>query len=743
MLGGKDHILVKREGHIRIYLEGNRILNDGNSYKKYNDLMNEVEIERNKHIKGFKKVKYEFFINQDKKVRNMSNVTYRVLSFIFYSCIYYCQILGYLNNNNINYFYFSDGNEKTNSILFILKEIWKILIDELTKREVNNIQCFLNMIIPELSKIISENDKNMYNPNERNEFENLCNQVIEDSILNYKNYYTIYIQNNKKILEIKDETIKSILEETSNINNLSKENYPLFNYFYAANYPNYNKFLDQFSLIPNHYNQYPVITNYLNSSQNDEPMKFLENFELINPFVNYVIDKYSNKISREEAKKKIIKNELENDENMKKLFNNFKKGWENIYQKLSNYDCHGKLPEKNITENDCLAYCLNDNLEDNYGKYIATAYKDFITYQNGFLKSLIENNSNNEYLYTYSNQIKKEIIVQRANKKEIVTLNINNDIFESFEDLIYTFSYRNCFKENGNINYLNYKENKFDFFSIEVELSKILLPEKRLFSNEQNQDFIIYAFEGFNQNECIILDFKEKIKEIQLLSNEEKANLKNLIERIDYKLILFNLQSLFLYFVNKRNINGEEILINEIKQLPKKIIKLDEDFIHIFKNPQFKIKLNQLIDCYEYVEFLNYDKILKNVSKNINVELEKKQIEELNKHFDTKKNLLISKKELGNAVRKFISRFLIGDRFKNIDWNIFLLLKPKSELWSDQIVSEKNEEQFNKEIDKLDEINIKIKQSISFYEKLVDKNIEKKTEPKKKGKGKGKRSVDY
>jgi hypothetical protein len=373
------------------------------------------------------------------------------------------------------------------------------------------------MIIPELSKIISDNNKNMNNVNERNEFENLCNQVIENAILNYNNYYKIYIQNNKEILEIKDETIKSILEETSNLNNLSKESYPLINYFYAADYPNYEKFLDQFSLIPNHDNQYPVLTNYLNSSQNDEPMKFLENFELINPFVNYMIDKYSNKISREEAKKKLIKNELENDENMKKLFNNFKKGWENIYQKLSNYDCHGKLPEKNITENDCLAYCLNDNLEDNYGKYIATAYKDFITYQNGFLKSLIENNSNNEYLYTYSNQIKKEIIVQRANKKEIVTLNINNDIFESFEDLIYTFSYRNCFKENGDVNYSNYKEIIYDIKSIEIELSKILLTGKRLFANEQNQDFIIYAFEGFNHNNNLILNYKEKIKNIEIL----------------------------------------------------------------------------------------------------------------------------------------------------------------------------------------------------------------------------------
>ena len=87
-----------------------------------------------------------------------------------------------------------------------------------------------------------------------------------------------------------------------------------------------------------------------------------------------------------------------------------------------------KISRKKITENDCLAFCLNDNLEDNYGKYIASAYKDFITYQNDFLKPLIENNSNIEYLHQFSFVIKKEIIVQKATKKELVSLNISNEI---------------------------------------------------------------------------------------------------------------------------------------------------------------------------------------------------------------------------------------------------------------------------------------------------------------------------
>ena len=224
--------------------------------------------------------------------------------------------------------------------------------------------------------------------------------------------------------------------------------------------------------------------------------------------------------------------------------------------------------------------------------------------------------------------------------------------------------------------------------SIEIELAKILLTEKRLLANEQNQDFIIYEFEGFNHNNNLILNYKEKIKEIKLLSNEEKVNFENIIEKIDYKLILFNLQTLFLYFVNKSNIIGNELLIKEINEIPKKIIKLDDDFIKIFENPQINIKLSQLIDCYEFVEYLNYDNILNNVSIKAKNNIEKENLDKLNNYFNSKneKKLLITKEILGNTVRKFISRYLFGEGFRNFDWNIFQFLQYKNELWDDKII---------------------------------------------------------
>ena len=727
LIGGNNHIMVKREGHFRICFNNDqyRYTNDyrSSSCMMYDEFMKLVEEKRNIQYRGHKQVERSFFINKNKKVRNMNNITYRILSFIFYSCIFYDKKSKFISKNDIKTFYYSDANEHNKSILHILIEIWRILTEELSAKNIKNIQCFLNMVIPELSEIIIKNKNSMENEEERSDFENKCNQIIIEKIENYQSYYPMYIKNNQEILEIKDDTFKSILQETSNIYNLPQEQYPLIHYYYVANYPSYENFYEQFTNIQNRKDQFPVITYYLKGNENKEPYDILKNFKLINPLITYVIEKYNNKISREDAKIIIIKNELKSDKTMKNLFTQFQKGWKNIYLTLSNYDCHGQLPPKNITEDDCLAFILNDTIEDNYGKYIATAYKDFITYQNEFLKPLIEDASNKPYLYPYINHIKKAIIIQNASEDEIISLDIQNKTFDSVDDLIISYSNRDCFGEDGQIIHMKYKDHKYDYKSIEEELSRILLSEKRLFLNEQYQKFITFAYEGFNQNESIILDFKGKIKNTQLLSELDKINMSYFIENTDYNLILFNLQSLFLYFINKRNIKGNEILINELDQMPTKIINLDQNFIDFIKNfPE--IRLNQMIDCYEYIESLNFYEIVNKIPKNTQIPMTSDQILNFDHHFNNNNILLITKNELSEVIRKFISRFLVSERFRHFEWNLMDILELKEELWTKNVICKENEARFNEEIDKLKLFNIKINQSLSFYNRLknVDNN---------------------
>ena len=81
-IGGTKHKLEERQGHVRIIRDNEE--NDG-TQKYLSQLMKEVEYEQNMHIKGFKKVKFDFFIDSNKKVRNMNNITYRFLNFIFFA----------------------------------------------------------------------------------------------------------------------------------------------------------------------------------------------------------------------------------------------------------------------------------------------------------------------------------------------------------------------------------------------------------------------------------------------------------------------------------------------------------------------------------------------------------------------------------------------------------------------------------------------------------------------------------
>ena len=109
MIGGTEYKLVERDGHMRIYLnEEQRKEVSKRSYyipfhsKLLNEYKSEVEnLKMNDSFKGFRRVNIEYFLSNKKEVRNLNNISYRLLNFIFYSCIFYSKILGFLNEEQI------------------------------------------------------------------------------------------------------------------------------------------------------------------------------------------------------------------------------------------------------------------------------------------------------------------------------------------------------------------------------------------------------------------------------------------------------------------------------------------------------------------------------------------------------------------------------------------------------------------------------------------------------------------
>ena len=737
-IGGNDHNLLHRKGHMRIFEnQEEKLKNNHIPGKLINDFLNDIKRKKNTNKPGVIKVLKEYFLSIHKEVRNIINVTYRTLSFIFYSCILFDFILLYINENDIMTMFTYEDENKT--IFSILVDIWNVLNIELRRKGIeNNVPCFLNMVIPEISYLILNNEFRIENADERDIFERKCNKIIESALinLNFNNYNQQYIANSNEILNLNDDTIKCILEESSNINELPKNEYPLIKYFYASDYSTFDMFFDKFNLLPDKYSKYPILSTYVDYlMEKQHKLKILESFNLINPLILYVLQKYSNKILRNEAKKTKIRDELKKDKYMKKLFENFKKDWNQSYEHLSNFDCNGRMDDISINEDSCLAYILNDISDNGYRKYIATFYNDVISIQNDILeKMIIPNNSRKEYLQHYKYQIERRIMVQDATSNELISFDINNELYRSFDSLIFTFSDRNYFKnQNENtINHTDHKSIKYYFENIEEALSNLLLPGKRLFLSKDFQNLITYKNEGFTQNFNIIYDFKQKIKNENDISNKNKHSIKEIMENFDYNIILINLQSLFLYF-SKRNIDGSESLLREIEQLPSNIIKLDSEFKRFIKDNQLEIKLNQLISLYDFVELINYEKIKSYVSKQAYKMLDIKQICILNSHFK-QNNLLIRIKDYYYALIKLISRYLISEQFNSYNWDIFELLT-KSELWNYELTcTPEIESRFNDELKSLNSKfneakncdTIRINQIMKFEQYLSYKMVKNK-----------------
>lgn len=105
----------------------------------------------------------------------------------------------------------------------------------------------------------------------------------------------------------------------------------------------------------------------------------MQTFSLINNFVNYTIENYTNQISRVKSKTIKIIDEINAKNIPLDLFNDFLKGFNEsgLYKIAHRYECHD-LKEvillKEITSQDDLCCFLIDNGAQYYGMQLAAVY---------------------------------------------------------------------------------------------------------------------------------------------------------------------------------------------------------------------------------------------------------------------------------------------------------------------------------------------------------------------------------
>jgi hypothetical protein len=276
------------------------------------------------------------------------------------------------------------------------------------------------------------------------------------------------------------------------------------------------------------------------------------------------------------------------------------------------------------------------------------------------------------------NTITKKIPVQEAKPDQIVLIKQSfnkNGKYVDFNDLIYAFSERNIYGDNGKINYSDYNTFVYDYDRMEEELGKIILPGVCLFEGEDNLNFVTYWGEGFRGgNSSMISKFYLKYTQIDL-NMDEKKDIKNYIDkmnkmisakskkkkRYDFKNFFGSLQILLFYLTEKGVMKEEEKIVDVIKNAPA-YLKLSDVCKNCFKEEGKEYNLKRIMNLFFFFEHLCFEDLAETLQPEykapIPEDIKGKIIDRFIKQ--KKEDDKIPVKYFGASTRRLISRYLAG-----------------------------------------------------------------------------------
>ena len=674
--------LIKRKDHFRIFKDEKEQKREMNKNKLNNDLIPNktlyeyikeiIEPIENQDNPGIEIIDKDKFILKNKRIRNLSMITYRLLNFIIYSHLFFANYFNYLDDEDLENYCLVNNM----SCLEIIEYDWEELKRSLKEELISSIEIFMNQIFPKLSELIN-NIPDIKTSKIRNSFEEQVEILVKECLNNYKNYKKEYIYENSNLLEDKKETMKVIMNELVPPEKYNENDYPMFKYFMNTKYPNIKSLKVEFrKLTPKIYkDRYPLLTQLLFNSSNAKKLKYLQTF---NTFSNSLIKYYSFNISRDTAENTKIEEILNN--NKEKLFEDKQLDkFIEIYNKIKEdaiyYKEWKKMDIKELSKTDNIIYFLNDNKEPNFGMHIAAAYQSFIYWQNDFIQPIIDSIVEKGNYNFYTNNLRNKIPIQNAKEDNILSLDD-----EILENIISQYCKRDIYGLDEKINYLNYNNFYYDFDLIENELGKLILSGKCLF----DEDYLKFiAFKNEN-NMKIISDFLTNHTQ-ENLSEEENEKLNSFYEgnkNTNFK-DFFNSILILFFFLNENKIKEEETIINVINNLPMHI-KVSEEFKNLiideFSEEGSEMKINKLFSIFIYLENLylndNFNNEITKINDKFKLDFkDEDKVRNTIKNFDDKKGLFL-------ALKRYIFRYLIDNQnAKNIENRNLIYELGQSELW--------------------------------------------------------------
>ena len=732
LIGGKKHILVRREGHVRVFFdEESRATKLKHSYADKNipnillpDLEKQINLEKKQLLKSILPVEKQFFEKNQGKVREMDEITYRFLNFILYSLLFYSNIEGFIKDKILNKYLI-----KSMSCFAIMEKNWEIIYDLLENIPV---EIFLNLIFPEISqKFIS--CISFKTQEDAIDFEQKINEIIINKLKD-NNLKDEIKKRNDDLININPNSEKIIIQEIFPYNKYSENDFPDFKYFYLSEFPSKDHFILKFNSKEHNKEKYPILNAIINNDILKKKLYLMKYLPKINKLCNYMINYVSFKYTREEANTILIKDEIK-DREIISLLDKFIPIYKEIRPYVTQEGCHefGEL-FLDLEDELYLSNLCVDSGKLGFGLVLLAIYEEMSQWQNSFINSVV--NSTNAHLNYYKDLFDSKIMIQDCEEDHILNLpSLDNELETKKEKQFNLYQII--------IDYSSRKNNKvfYDYDEIEDELASYILPKIKAFKSEFRK--VIYQYEIFlGDRSSITISFMEKYPQRELNDKELQNVVKYILgkkKNNNYEIqnILISLQvlidfildyspnqniALYSFIENKENMPNFEIIKDFFKTINDNI--KNENLNEIDSNNSY-LTIDTLISLIDIVELFSWEKIKNNLDKKYLLEIHPDFLTMIDNYFNNNKegdeenndNFIIKKIDLCSAIRKFITRYLSGKSEESIN--------PKNELKNYLInielwpINYAESEIIAEEIEKIfSNINIEISQAEKLYEYL-------------------------
>ena len=291
--------------------------------------------------KGLNKIDENKFKNDNKIIRNLSQISYRLLNYILYCHLFFARL--YTNLDDKFDIYLPKGMNWFNTI----NECYILLKKELEKEGIKRIDIFMNIVFKELfNKLHDQECIDKYT--KLIEFEKELERIIQEKVNKAKDIIENFNEIEKENFKDKTSAI-ALLKEIYNKDDYNKNEFPYYEHFYYTDYPDENYISD----LLEHKDKdiYPLLIKYLEYKKDhkkDKDNYSTDNFIIFNKVLNLFNERYSNQITRKTAGTQIIKdNDIyqESIENSK-LIGKLVEIYNNLYLKHElkvNKNCIGDL----------------------------------------------------------------------------------------------------------------------------------------------------------------------------------------------------------------------------------------------------------------------------------------------------------------------------------------------------------------------------------------------------------------